>query len=177
MSDVTARDIDVDQRRIESFEVFYARERRPMLALAYSASGSRLAAEDIVQDAFMAAFRDWERVSQLDNPATWVRRIVANKSVSVIRVRVREAKAVAKLAGRAGLSDVPEVSTETDRIWAAVRRLPRRQRQVIALRYVNQLSLAEIGEVLGCSKATANTHLRRARTKLGQQLGIEVQDL
>lgn len=170
-------DLDVDHRLVESFEAFYVRERRPMVALAYSSSGSRLVAEDIAHDAFVVAYRDWERVSQLDNPATWVRRIVINKSVSVVRTRFREARALGRFGGRRDESLLPELSPQVDGIWTVVRRLPRRQRQVVALRYVSGLSLSEIGEVLGCSKATAATHLRRARAEVSRKLGIEEMDL
>lgn len=170
-------DLDVDYRLDESFDAFYVRERRPMVALAYSTSGSRLAAEDIAHDAFTAAYRDWERVSQLDNPATWVRRIVINKSVSAVRTRVREAKALGRIGGRRDESLLPELSPEVDGIWTVVRQLPKRQRQVVALRYVTELSLSQIAEVLGCSKGTVNTHLRRARAEVSQRLGIEEMDL
>ena len=174
---MTSVDLDVDDRLVESFSAFYARERRPMIALAYSTSGSRLAAEDIAHEAFMAVYRDWERISRLDNPATWVRRIVINKSVSTVRTQVREARALGRLGGRREESHLPELSPGVDELWAVVRHLPKRQRQVVALRYVSELSLSEIGEVLGCSKATANTHLRRARTEVSRRLGIEEMDL
>lgn len=51
-----------------------------------------------------------------------------------------------------------------------MRRLPKRQIQVIALRYYDQLSLSEIADVLDCSKETVNTHLRRARQTLDRRL-------
>ena len=144
-----------------------------MVALAYATSRSRLAAEDIAHDALLAAFRDWDRISRLDNPATWVRRIVVNMAVSSLRVRLREAKAMARLVGRSDALHLPEVSPEAEMIWAVVGRLSQRQRQVIALRYVSELSLSQIGEVLGCSKETASTHLRRARQEVSLRLGIE----
>lgn len=85
----------------ERFDTFFRRERRAMVAVAYAASGNRLAAEDIAQDAFLAAFRDWERVGGLDNLATWVRRVVINRSVSVIRTRAVSTRALSRLRGHA----------------------------------------------------------------------------
>lgn len=160
-------------RGVEPFGAFYERERRAMVALAYATSRSRLAAEDIAQEAFMAAFREWERVGRLDNPATWVRRVVINRSVSVIRRRVAAARTLARLMGRVDRVELPAVSAETEHLWVAVRLLPKRQRQVVALRYVDQLTLAEIGDVLDCSKESVNTHLRRARATLARRLGIQ----
>src|SRR3990172_1722989 len=60
---------------VGAFDAFYARMRRPLAALAYAASGSALAADDLAQDALEAAYRDWERIRRLENPAAWVRRI------------------------------------------------------------------------------------------------------
>lgn len=54
-------------------------------------------------------------------------------------------------------------------VWSAVGRLPKRQAQAMALRYFAERSLDEIAEVLGCSKSTANTHLRRCREKSAQR--------
>jgi RNA polymerase sigma-70 factor (ECF subfamily) len=159
-------------RGLEPFGSFYHRERRSMVALAYATSKSRLAAEDIAQDAFMAAFSEWDKIGRLDNPATWVRRMVVNRSVSVIRRRIAAARHLARLGGHIDQVDLPAVSAETEHVWDEVRRLPRRQRQAVALRYVDQLSLAEIGEVLGCSKESVNTHLRRARSTLARRTGI-----
>jgi RNA polymerase sigma factor (sigma-70 family) len=142
-----------------------------MVALAYATSGSRAGAEDIAHEAFTAAFRDWDRVGRLDNPATWVRRVVVNQSVSVVRRRVAAAKGVARLAGRIDHLELGRVGAETEHVWSQVRLLPTRQRQVVALRYVDQLTMAEIGDVLGCSKESVNTHLRRAHQALARRLG------
>jgi RNA polymerase sigma-70 factor (ECF subfamily) len=60
---------------------------------------------------------------------------------------------------------------ESEEVWDAVRRLPRRQTQVIALVYLDGLSVEEAGEVLGCSGGTVKTHLRRGRETLGRKLG------
>ena len=56
-----------------------------MIGLAYALSGSRSAAEDIAQEAFLAAHNAWDRVSHYEKPEAWVRRVVANKSVSMFR--------------------------------------------------------------------------------------------
>ena len=157
--------------RGEPFESFVRREGNRLVGLAYALSGSRSAADDLAQDALLAAYRNWEEVGRLDNPGGWVRRVVANRAVSLIRRRVAEAKTLARL-DRPRRADWGELSADTEWIWAEVRRLPKRQTQVIALRYYDQLSLSEIGEVLGCSKETVNTHLRRARETLGRRLDL-----
>jgi RNA polymerase sigma-70 factor (ECF subfamily) len=158
----------------EPFESFYRRHRSRLVALAYAISGSRLGADDLVHDVLEAAYRDWGRIGALDDPASWVSRMVSNRAVSAFRRRMAEAKAVARLVGRREPSRFPEPSVDVDRIWSQVRRLPKRQAQVIALTYVEQLTMAEIADILGCSKDTVNTHLRRGRETLSRRLDREV---
>jgi RNA polymerase sigma factor (sigma-70 family) len=172
----TARESVLDQAPIgdDSFDIFYRRHRTRLVGLAFAISGSRLGSDDLVHDVMELALRDWERIRSRDDPAVWVRRIVANRSVSAYRRRRAEARAIARLALGAEQVTLPQPSTETDWIWSEVRRLPTRQAQVVALTYVEQLTMSEIGEVLGCSKQSVNTHLRRARDTLANRLEMEV---
>ena len=153
------------------FERFYQAQLRPLAALAYALSGGRALAEDLAQDALLAAFKDWDRVAGLDNPGAWVRRVVANRAVSHVRRRLVETR-VASTRLRVRDGDVPTIgvlSPESEHVWAAIRRLPRRQAQVITLRTLDRSTVAEIAEVLGISEEAASTHLRRARATLTRQ--------
>ena len=154
----------------EPFDAFYSREVRRLVGLAYALSGSRLVADDLAQEAMLAAYKNWGDVGRLENPAAWVRRVVSNQAVSAVRRRVSEAKGLSRLAMRQPMADLPEIPAESEWIWHEVRRLPKRQVQVIALRYYDQLSMSEIADVLDCSKETVNTHLRRARQTLDRRL-------
>ena len=78
---------------VQTFDGFVRENGRGLVGLAYTLSGSRSVAEDLAQDALLAAYRRWDEVSQLDDPGAWVRRVVANRAVSQIRRRVSEAKA------------------------------------------------------------------------------------
>jgi RNA polymerase sigma-70 factor (sigma-E family) len=151
-----------------TFEEFVAQHGRRLVGLAYTLVGSHSVAEDLVQDAMIAAYRRWDEVGRMDDPAAWVRRVVANRSVSHVRRRITEARGLARLAGQRQEPVIVPVSDESEALWAAVRRLPRRQRQIIALRYHDQLSMSEIADTLGCSKESVNTHLRRARATLSR---------
>jgi RNA polymerase sigma factor (sigma-70 family) len=154
----------------ERFESYVRRDGKRLVGLAYTLCGSRTAADDLVQDALLAAYRNWDVVGRLDNPGAWVRRVIANRSVSLVRRRISETRGLARLALHRPVSELPRVSTETEWIWREVRRLPKRQAQIIALRYFDQLSMSEIADILGCSKTTVNTHLRRAREALNRRL-------
>ncbi len=157
----------------ESFESFYRREFRDVVGLAYALSGSRLGAEDLAQEAFVAAHERWDRVGEYDKPGAWVRRVVANKAVSGFRRRAAEKRAMDRLAGQRR-QPLPEMEPEDEEFWQMVRDLPKRQASAIALFYVEDLSVAEIAEVLECSPSTAKVHLFRGRQALGKKLGVEV---
>jgi len=151
----------------EDFTAFYRREYRSVVGLAYVLSGSRSGAEELAQEAFAAAYREWGRVARLDSPEAWVRRVVSNRSVSRFRRATAETRAVLRLDDR---RTVPEFSPETVDLWRAVRRLPRRQAQAIALRYLLDLPVEEVAAGLGCGVETARTHLKRARATLATEV-------
>jgi RNA polymerase sigma factor (sigma-70 family) len=160
-------------RAVEPFERFYRRTYRPMVGLAVVLSARRDVAEDIAQEALIAAFRSWGRVGQLDDPVAWVRRVVANRSVSWFRRSIVEVKSLIRL-GRSSSGGTDSDFVEALELWANVRRLlSRRQAVAVALRYAEGLTLTEIANAMECSTSTANTHLRRAHERLAQELGAE----
>ena len=163
----------VDELRVaERFDTFYRREMPALVAFARSLSGSA-SADDIAQDAMLAAYRRWDAVSQMDVPAAWVRRVCANRSVSTFRRRTVEARGLLRLAGR----DRGEpLLDEYEEFWTEVRQLPRRQAQVIALHYVYDLGVAEIARTLGCAEGTVKSHLFRGRTALADRLGERTEE-
>ena len=134
----------------------------------YALSGARHSAEDIAQEAFLAAHRNWDKIVTLEQPAAWVRRVAANMAVSAVRRRVSEARALLRLASRREpLEELPE---NDDAFWAAVRALPKRQAQAIALHYLEDLSTIEIAQILECSESTVRVHLHNGRKTLAEQL-------
>jgi RNA polymerase sigma-70 factor, ECF subfamily len=156
----------------EGFEAFYVREYHAVVRLAYALSGSRLVAEDIAQDAFLRAFRDWHRIR---HPSAWVRKVAVRRAGRTVQRRLLEARAVARLvAGRGPLvTELPEPDAE---VWRAVRALPRRQAQVIALRYVTDAPVAEIARTLGLAEGTVKAQLHRGRQALATRLATVGED-
>ena len=157
----------------DSFDVFYARQRKPLIALAYAVTGSRSGAEDLAQDALTAAFRSWDEIRVKDNPGIWVRRILLNRASSAYRRRLAEVRALARRPRDFESVAFPDVTGEIDKIWLEVRRLPRRQTEVIALAYLEAMTMTEIASVLQVTKQTVDVHIRRARQKLADRLGLE----
>lgn len=158
-----------------SFDEFFEREYRPVVGLAFVLVGSRTVAEELAQDGLLAAYRRWDRIGRYDDPGAWVRHVVANLATSFWRTRSREVRALARLGGRR-TADV-EVEPGDDEFWAAVRALPRRQAQCVALRYLEDRSVAEIAAVLDIAEPTVRVHLHAGRralaTRLGEQLDEE----
>lgn len=155
---------------VEGFDAFYASEYRRVVALAYALLGNGVAAEDVAQETFLVTFRLWEQVSGYENPRAWVRRVLVNRATSSLRRRSAEWRALTRLGHGGDPRWVGELEPDSGEVWQAVAQLPKRQAQAVALYYVDQLSLEEIGEVLGCSTGTVKTHLSRARVRLGRRL-------
>lgn len=155
--------------RVETFDAFYAREFSSLVALAHALTGSQAQAEDIAQEAMLAGYRRWDEVAQLEFPAGWVRRVCANISTSFVRRRIVEARAAIRLRGRD--ADVSALDEDDGSFWAEVRRLPRREAQCVALRYIYGCPVAEVAHVLGCAEGTVKAHLSRGRSRLAKRLG------
>lgn len=159
---------------VTAFDDFYVATARRTLALARSLTSSWADAEDLVQEAYADAHRRWATVGAYDDPAAWVRRAVVNRSASRWRRLGREVRALTRLGSRR-VDDGAVDPIDAD-LWRQVAGLPVRQAQAIALFYVDDLSVDQIAEVLGCSTGTVKTHLSRARATLHETLPKEADD-
>ena len=159
--------------RARSFEVFYRQEMPRLVALARALSGSN-AADDLAQEAMLAAYRRWSEVAAYENPQAWVRRVCANHATSLLRRRGAETRAVLRLASQP--PSTSELDERHEAFWVEVRRLPRRQAQAAALRYIYDLSVADIAATMACSEGSVKVHLTRARAVLADRLGKEASE-
>ncbi|GAB3881514.1 SigE family RNA polymerase sigma factor [Kibdelosporangium lantanae] len=131
----------------------YRRERPGLLRLAVLLVGDAALAEDLVQDAFVALHRRWRTLTDQSTAAGYLRVSVVNGARSAHRRR-----SVARRHARVGEPDAPSadadllVAEEHREVLAAVRKLPRRQQEVMVLRYWAGLSEAEIADTLGVSR-------------------------
>jgi RNA polymerase sigma-70 factor (ECF subfamily) len=149
------------------FEEFFQEEYRPMVALAYALTGRWDVAEDLAQEGFLRAHRDWQRVGAMEYPGAWMRRVVTNLAMSRFR-RLRSAAAAALRLTVDTSAPAPEPPHAT--FWEEVRDLPKRQRQVIALRYVEDLTVADIAAILGVAEGTVKALLHQGRERLRTRL-------
>ncbi|MBX3287100.1 MAG: SigE family RNA polymerase sigma factor [Actinobacteria bacterium] len=164
-----------------AFDELYRSEWSGLVALGWSLTGRWSVAEELAQDAFADAYRGWDRVGGLERPGAWLRRAVVNRAASHHRHRHVEDRGLARLdardgAGAGASGDDPTGDAAASRVgdpafWDAVRALPDRQAACVALHYLEDRSVAEIAEVLGCRAATVKVHLHRGRTALARSLG------
>ena len=148
-----------------------------LVRLAVCLLGDRGAAEDVVQDAFLALHRGWWRLRAETSALAYLRAAVVNGCRSRQRRLVRARRVtplLALAAGSGGPSGEDEVLArdEAHRVAAAVQRLPGRQREVIVCRYFLGLSEAQTAALLGVSLGSAKRHAHRAMAALGQRIEV-----
>lgn len=153
---------------IGQFEAFYRSRYRPLVGVVYALTGSRWVAEDLAQEAFLRAHRDWDRVRNADAPEAWVRRVAINLAMSRFRKLRSETAARLRLTPTAPTFQAP--AAEHDAFWSEVRRLPQRQAQALALYYVEDLSTGEIADTLEVAEGTVRALLAQGRDRLARQL-------
>jgi RNA polymerase sigma factor (sigma-70 family) len=145
-------------------------ESRGLVAAVTAIVGDAHRAEEIVQDAFERCFRRWSRVSRLDRPGAWARRVAINQAISVARRASSEHRAVTRLGvmapSAAGAVADPLAALDHEGVWVAVRALPPDQAAAIALRYGADLSVEEIAETLRTTESAVKSLLHRGRTAL-----------
>ena len=148
------------ERPAEALAQLFRDRYKPMVRLAYLLTSDRVIAEELVQDAFVALHRHWERVTQ---PQAYLRTSVVNGCRSWGRRQVIERE-----RQPAPAESVPFVA---DELWDALQLLPDRQRTAIVLRFYADLPDSEIADVLGCRPVTVRTSIHRALTALRKEIG------
>jgi len=156
------------------FDSFAREQRRALVAFAWTLTGDVGVAEEVAQDALHATWQAWERDGGLRHPEAWARQVVANRAVDRVRRAGRERRALSVVGARPDPTvDLPTTDHE---FWDAVRGLPGRQAQAIALHYLEDRPVAEIAEILGCSPATVKVHLHRGRRALAGALAPDSEE-
>ena len=142
----------------DEFRAFVAARSAALLWFAHVLTGDPQLAEDVVQTALAKTALAWPRVKRKDNPEGYVRRAIVNTHLNRMRRRPwleRPVEAVPETADRGATFD-GDVD-EREAMWQALAQLPPRQRAVVVLRYYEDLSEAEIADVLHCSRGTVKS--------------------
>jgi RNA polymerase sigma-70 factor, ECF subfamily len=144
------------------FRIHWPRAHRA----AYLVTHDTQAAEDIAQEAFLAAIRALDRFDRRRPFGPWLHRIVVNRSIDWVRAR--------RLRSEVELAEAlpaPEPGgAPSDDVLAALARLPAEHRAVIVMRYLLDLTPGEIADALDLPRGTVNSRLRRGLDALGEEL-------
>ncbi|WP_237774237.1 SigE family RNA polymerase sigma factor [Actinosynnema sp. ALI-1.44] len=152
-----------------TFEEFAETRTPGLLRYAIVLTCDRHLAEDIVQEVLVRVFRKWKRISALDLPETYVRRMITNEFLSWRRRKAStdvpfSPEAIAELGLAAG--DSASRYDERDMLLRDIATLPRKQRAVLVLRYFCDLPDEQIAESLDCGVTTVRSHASRALATL-----------
>jgi RNA polymerase sigma-70 factor (sigma-E family) len=160
------------------FEDFVAASSSRLFTLALLVCGRhRAEAEDLLQGVLERAYRRWSRICKDGDPERYVRRMLVNASVDRWRrLRRRPESPVSSpdaglTSADAAVADQYVVVADRDQILRALAALPARQRAVIVLRYLEDLSEAQTSAVLGCSEGTVKSQASRALARLRDMAG------
>lgn len=126
-------------------------------------------AEDCFQDTVVAALRAYDGLTHTDQLRAWLFTIASRKAIDAHRSRGRRAVPVADVPERGAEDPRPAVDGETE-VWDQVRRLPAKQQQAVVLRYVADLSHAEIGAVMETSPEAARRNVHEGVKRLREEL-------
>ena len=175
----TSRRAQPRPRAAEGVTALYAAHAVGLIRLGFIMLGDRGAAEDVVQDAFLGLYRNWDRLNDPANALTYVRSSVLNGCRAALRKQARgdrRDRAAAARDGRPPFDSTEAavlLSEEHQEVLIAVRQLADRQREALMLRYYLGLSTDETARVMGISTGTVKSAISRAIATLGRTLKEE----
>jgi RNA polymerase sigma-70 factor (sigma-E family) len=151
----------------ESFDQQFDDLARTAYQVSFRILGDREEARDVAQEALARAFARWPRVRE--KAGGWVAKVAANLSIDHVRRR-------RPLPDRHPAADTTATSAAVDRadLVRALLTLPKRQREVVVLRYLADLPESVVAEQLGCSTGTVKQHAHRGLSSLRQSVELEV---
>lgn len=155
-----------------SLEGFVTARGPALVRFAYVLTGGDAhRAEDLVQSALAKVIGRWARICRGGHPEAYLRRVVVNEELSWRRRRSATEQVVATPPDRGAGVDQHAAVDGRDLAWRLLAGLPRRQRAVLVLRYLEDWPDAEIAVALRCSEATVRSQASRALAGLRRDLG------
>lgn len=146
--------------QLRSFEDFYQSTKDKVFRTVFVSIGNFHDAEDATAEAFLKALKNWPRVSKHQAPAAWVCLTARNLHLDSIRRRTKFVSIQSELI------EVQNTQPQMDGFdWPlhqALMRLPTRQREIVAMRIILEMSPSEVAAALKITKGSVGTHLHRA---------------
>ncbi len=165
------------QGDMQSFRALYQRYAKAMYNTSLRIVNNSSDAEDVLQESFISAFSHLDDFDYSSAFGAWLKRIVINKSISLLRKRKLmtvdiETTAAAETADGPAYSE-EETGLQVEKIKKAMIQLPNGYRAVLSLVLFEDCSYEEVGSLLNITATTARTQYHRARQKLWQILKTE----
>jgi RNA polymerase sigma-70 factor, ECF subfamily len=164
---------EVQRGSAAALEELFRREWPRAYRAAYLVVHDAAAAEDIAQEAFLAAVRAIDRFDRRRPFGPWMHRIVVNRAIDVTRARSLRREVDATAADSAEAPPDPPATPLSNDVVAAMRELSPEHRAVVALRFLFDYTPGEIARALDVPRGTVNSRLRRALDRLGELLEVE----
>jgi RNA polymerase sigma-70 factor (ECF subfamily) len=164
---------DVQRGSAEALDELFRLEWPRAYRAAYLVVHDAAAAEDIAQEAFLAAVRAIDRFDRRRPFGPWMHRIVVNRAIDVTRARSLRREVDAAAADSAAAPPDPAAAPLSTDVVAALRQLSPEHRAVVALRFLFDYTPGEIARALDMPRGTVNSRLRRALDQLGEVLEVE----
>jgi len=162
------------EAREATFEQFFHAHEDTILGYLWRITGDEQASHDIAQETFLRAWQRFEQVSHYEQPRAWLFRVATNLASNHRRHRSIHDATMAHISPTHPATLDPAAGiAESAVVRAALLAMPVRQRSALVLRVVYGLSIAEIAEALGASKAAAAMTLSRAREAFRAQYAQE----
>jgi RNA polymerase sigma-70 factor, ECF subfamily len=156
--------------KADGYDDFFREILPRAVAVARRVTGERASAEDAAVEALARAHLHWRRLADLPWRQAWVLRVTTHEALRHLP-KTRGSAAVPLSAG-----DEAETVVLRQALVDALRRLPARQRETVALRYLADLSERDVGLALGIHQGTVKTHLHRGLAALRLILGHDVKE-
>jgi len=150
---------------------FVAARWQSLVRYGFMLTGDRAAGEDLVQEALLRCLPSWGRLDP-QGVESYVRTVMARLAWKARRHLLRMSSSARQ--AEPTTADIADASSEQSDLRQALRGLPPQQRVVLVLRYWQDLSEAEIAELLGCRQGTVKSRASRAYAQLRQELGWSV---
>lgn len=161
-----AREVDTGQPPELDFDGFYAAHFQSLTIQLYAYTGDLTDAQDVVQEAFLRALARWSRLTTLDDPRAWVRRVAWNLATS----QWRRARTAARFLHKHRPEDAPAPGPDRVALAEALATLPAQQRRVVILHYLADLPVRDIAQQIGAPEGSVKAWLSRGRTALAARL-------
>ncbi|UFN43868.1 SigE family RNA polymerase sigma factor [Nocardioides okcheonensis] len=165
MTTRTEAEVPRGSGRDADFSAYMAARQAALYRTAYLLAGDHAGAEDLLQNAFAKLYLSWDRIRDHGALDGWVRRVMVNDHNSLWRRAWKRREHSTERLPEAGASDSYDDGLGGE-LWSFVQTLPPKQRSVVVLRYYEQLSEAEIADVLGISTGTVKSQASRALAAL-----------